>query len=91
MQKRHLVVSVMVVVASLISYALVQFTEAHVIRTAGAELDNGMALDLATPTVALQSEAANVVGVLENVPDAAIMFAAGASLLAIAATLRRHA
>ena len=89
MEKRHLVVGVVMFLASAASYGLVQMTEASptvdVIAVASPVMSVTSVAPLITAAPAL--EFSETFGSLS---DTTMMFAAGAVLLGLAAGVRRH-
>ena len=92
MQKRHLLVGLVMLVASAVSYGLVQLTEASGAPTEIAEpaAQGGMGVTAAASPIVLPPDTVSIVSLIDSVPDAAMLFATGATLLALAAGMRRR-
>jgi drug/metabolite transporter (DMT)-like permease len=90
MQKRHLIVGLVMFVASVVSYGYVHMTAAspaiEVVDTATPSVGvTAAASPLVFPAAALEVSEA-----LVSLPDSGILFAAGVALMGLAAGIRRH-
>ena len=90
MQKRHLLVAVVMLVASAVSYSLVQMTEASQSIDTAAPARHGMGVTAAASPLVLAVDTVSLASMIDAVPDAAMLFATGATLLAVAAGVRRR-
>ena len=90
MRKRHVVVGVVMLLASAVSYGLVQMTEASAAFEVVASATPMMNLASAPAPLVTPSPAAGFGGVLGSISDTTMMFAIGAALIGIAAGVRRH-
>jgi hypothetical protein len=87
MRKRHLIVGVVMLVASAVSFDLVQTAATpSAAELVDARDDVGLTAS-ATPLVVA---APGMIETLDSLSDAAILLAAGAALFAVAAGVRRH-
>jgi hypothetical protein len=92
MQKRYVVVGAVMLVASAVSYGLVQMTEAspatvEMVATAGSSIGIAAA---AAPLVLPVTPAVEFATESHSATDAAMLLATGATLIGIAAGVRRH-
>ena len=91
MRKRHLVVGAFLVVASVVLYELIQPTEASPAAVELVEVTPGVAFKTAVVPLVMTAERSDVVSVVDSISDAAVLGATGATLLIIAAGVRRRA
>lgn len=91
MRKRHLIVGVFVVMASVVLYELIRPTEASPAAVELVEVTPGIAFKAAVVPPVMASEPSDVVSVFDSISDAAVLGATGATLLIIAAGVRRRA
>jgi len=91
MRKRHLVVGVFLVMAGVVVYQLRQPTEASPAAVELVEVTPGIAFKAAVVPLVMTSESSDVVSVFDSISDAAVLGATGATLLVIAAGVRRRA
>jgi hypothetical protein len=91
MRKRHLVVGVFLVMAGFVVYQLRQPTEASPAAVELVEVTPGIAFKAAVVPLVMTSESSDVVSVFDSISDAAVLGATGATLLVIAAGVRRRA
>jgi hypothetical protein len=91
MQKSHLLLSLVLILATLISYGVVQMTEARPVHAEVVATEQASSTGTGTPMMVVKSHVPAVFPLLATIPDAATLFVTGATLLAIAAGVRRHA
>ena len=91
MRKRHLVVGVFLLMAGVVVYQLRQPTEASPAAVELVEVTPGIAFKAAVVPLVMTSESSDVVSVFDSISDAAVLGATGATLLVIAAGVRRRA
>jgi len=91
MRKRHLVVGVFLVMAGVVVYQLRQPTEASPAAVELVEVTPVIAFKAAVVPLVMTSESSDVVSVCDSISDAAVLGATGATLLVIAAGVRRRA
>jgi hypothetical protein len=91
MQRRHVVIGLVMAVASAVSFQLV-YTEASPSTKLVSVTAPAMKMAVPAPTVALSGTHASdpLLDVFVSISDTTMMFATGVALLGIAAGVRRH-
>jgi hypothetical protein len=89
MQKRHLVVGAVMVLASVVSFHVVQTTQAPAAIEV-VEAGRPASVMSATAPLPVTSASDDLGDVVTSVSDITTMFAIGAALLGLAAGVRRH-
>lgn len=90
MQKRHLVVGAVMLLASVVSYGFVRMTAASPAMDADPPSGASIGIGAATPPLVVPVSSVDSHDLLTSLSDTTMMFAAGVALFSLAAGVRRH-